>query len=90
MSAAGWSPPPSPTGVAKFHGLPRASLAAMREGQPLLEGFSSRFLREFFVFPYESKDGRVHLAVADPSDTSVLRTMELTLGRETVARDRRL
>jgi general secretion pathway protein E len=70
--------------VAKFHGLPRASLAAMREGRSLLDGFSSRFLREFFVFPYEAADGSVHLAVADPSDSSVLRTMELTLGRSTV------
>jgi general secretion pathway protein E len=81
--SSGLEPAPFADWVAKFHGLPRASLAAMREGRPLLEGFSSRFLREFFVFPYESKDGKVHLAVADPSDTSVLRTMELTLGRET-------
>src|SRR5687768_4101448 len=80
---SGLEPAPFADWVAKFHGLPRASLAAMREGRPLLEGFSSRFLREFFVFPYESKDGKLHLAVADPSDTSVLRTMELTLGRET-------
>jgi general secretion pathway protein E len=70
--------------VAKFHGLPRSALATMREGQPLLDGFSPRFLREFFVFPYETADGTVHLAVADPSDSSVLRTMELTLGRSTV------
>jgi general secretion pathway protein E len=53
----------------------------MRDGRPLLEGFSWRFLREFSVFPYETGDGAVHLAVADPSDLSVLRTMELTLGR---------
>jgi general secretion pathway protein E len=70
--------------VAKFHGLPRAVIATMREGRPLLDGFSSRFLREFFVYPYETADGAVHLAVADPSDSSVLRTMELTLGQSTV------
>jgi general secretion pathway protein E len=81
---SGLEPAPFADAVAKFHGLPRASLARMREGQPLLEGFSSRFLREFFVYPYETANGSVHLAVADPSDTSVLRTMELTLGRETV------
>ena len=81
---SGLEPAPFADAVARFHGLPRASLATLREGRALLDGFSSRFLREFFVFPYESADGKVHLAVADPSDTSVLRTMELTLGRETV------
>ena len=81
---SGLEPAPFANAVAKFHGLPRATLAGMREGRPLLDGFSSRFLREFFVFPYETADGNVHLAVADPSDTSVLRTMELTLGRSTM------
>jgi general secretion pathway protein E len=81
---SGMEPAPFADAVAKFHGLPRAPLATLREGRPLLDGFSSRFLREFFVFPYETADGIVHLAVADPSDTSVLRTMELTLGRSTV------
>jgi general secretion pathway protein E len=81
---SGMEPAPFADAVAKFHGLPRVKLAGMREGRALLDGFSSRFLREFFVFPYETADGSVHLAVADPSDTSVLRTMELTLGRSTV------
>src|SRR4051812_22927777 len=81
---SGLEPAPFADAVAKFHGLPRATLAGMRAGRALLDGFSSRFLREFFVYPYESADGSVHLAVADPSDTSVLRTMELTLGRSTV------
>jgi general secretion pathway protein E len=70
--------------VATFHDLPRATITGLREGKALLDGFSARFLREFFVYPYEAADGKVHLAVADPSDTSVLRTMELTLGRETM------
>ena len=81
---SGLEPAPFADAVAKFHGLPRVTLASMREGRALLEGFSSRFLREFFVYPYETADGSVHLAVADPSDSSVLRTMELTLGRSTV------
>jgi len=81
---SGMEPAPFADAVAKFHGLPRVTLTTIREGHPLLEGFSSRFLREFFVYPYETADGSVHLAVADPSDTSVLRTMELTLGRSTV------
>ncbi|HEX2513014.1 MAG TPA: GspE/PulE family protein [Xanthobacteraceae bacterium] len=81
---SGMEPAPFADAVAKFHGLPRTTLAVMRQGRALLDGFSSRFLREFFVFPYETADGIVHLAVADPSDNSVLRTMELTLGRSTV------
>ena len=81
---SGLEPAPFADAVAKFHGLPRVTLTVLREGQPLLEGFSWRFLREFFVYPYEAADGTVHLAVADPSDTSVLRTMELTLGRSAV------
>src|ERR1700754_1480928 len=84
LERSGMEAAPFADAVAKFHGLTRSSLAVLRDGKPLLDGFSSRFLREFFVYPYESADGKVHLAVADPSDTSVLRTMELTLGRETV------
>src|SRR5262249_9052585 len=83
LERSGMEAAPFADAVAKFHGLPRASLATLRDGKPLLEGFSSSFLRAFFVYPYESADGKVHLAVADPSDISVLRTMELTLGRET-------
>ncbi len=70
--------------VAAFHQLPRASLDAMTAGRPLLERFSPRFLREFAVYPYETDEGEVRLAIADPSDSAVLRTMELTLGRSCV------
>jgi general secretion pathway protein E len=80
LEHSGLEPAAFADAVAAFHNLPRVALATLREGRPLLEGFSSRFLREFFVYPYETADGSVHLAVADPSDSSVLRTMELTLG----------
>lgn len=69
--------------VANFHKLPRTSLTAMRAGEPLLERFSPRFLREYAAFPYEV-DGEVHLALADPSDASIVRMIELTLGRKAV------
>jgi general secretion pathway protein E len=67
--------------VAAFHELPRADLEAMRGGRPLLEQFSTRFLRDMGAFPYETADGELRLAIADPSDTASLRAIELTLGR---------
>jgi general secretion pathway protein E len=67
--------------VATFHDLPRASLDTIRAGVPLIEPFSTRFLRDMGAFPYETPDGELRLAVADPSDTASLRAIELTLGR---------
>lgn len=67
--------------VAGFHGLPRALLAEMRAGRALIDQFSTRFLRECAVLPYGSDGDGIILAVADPSDAAVLRTIELTLGR---------
>ena len=67
--------------VSDFHDLPRADLEAMRAGRPLLEQFSTRFLRDMGAFPYETPDGQLRLAIADPSDTASLRAIELTLGR---------
>jgi general secretion pathway protein E len=67
--------------VAAFHEMSRADLEAMRTGRPLLEQFSTRFLREMGAFPYETPEGELRLALADPSDTASLRAIELTLGR---------
>jgi general secretion pathway protein E len=67
--------------VATFHKLPRVTSGAIRAGKPLLDRFSPRFLREYAVFPYEAKNGEIHLAAADPSDPAIMRMMELTLGR---------
>jgi general secretion pathway protein E len=70
--------------VAAYHDLPQASLGTIRTGKPLLDRFSSRFLREYAVFPYESEDGALHVALADPSDPAIIRMVELTLGRPAV------
>jgi len=67
--------------VAAYHNLPRISLTAMRAGEPLLDRFSPRFLREYAAYPYE-RDGEVHLALADPSDPAIMRMIELTLGQQ--------
>jgi general secretion pathway protein E len=69
--------------VAKYHQLPRISATAMRAGEPLLDRFSPRFLREYALFPYE-RDGEVHLALADPSDIAIVRMIELTLGKPAI------
>jgi general secretion pathway protein E len=70
--------------VATYHKLPRVSLTTMRAGEPLLDRFSPRFLREYAAFPYRTADGETHLALADPSDPAILRMIELTLGRPAV------
>src|SRR6185437_8379330 len=67
--------------VAAYHNLPRISLTAMRAGEPLLDRFSPRFLREYAAYPYE-RGGEVHLALADPSDPAIMRMIELTLGQQ--------
>ena len=43
--------------VACFYGLPRLSLPELIAAQPLVNGFSRRFLRETMVFPYQGDSG---------------------------------
>jgi general secretion pathway protein E len=68
--------------AARFHGLERVTLQDMISAQPLAASFSSRFLRETFVFPYRSSDGGAVLAVVDPSDQSVQRAAQIVLGAD--------
>jgi general secretion pathway protein E len=70
--------------VAAFHHLPHASADAMLAGRSLVHKFSPRFLRQFAIYPYESPDGTLRFALADPSDEAALRAMELSLGRPAV------
>jgi general secretion pathway protein E len=66
--------------IARFFGLPRASLAQLMAASPLVGRFSRRFLREMAVFPYETADGRFELAVADPTDAAPVQAAEIVLG----------
>ena len=66
--------------VARFHALPRMSLAQLMEAAALVGQFSRRFLREMVVFPYEAADGQFQLAVADPNDAAPVRAAEIVLG----------
>jgi general secretion pathway protein E len=66
--------------AARFHGLERISLQDMMSAAPLVATFSQRFLRETVVFPHRSADGRIVLAVADPTDQAAQRAAQIVLG----------
>jgi general secretion pathway protein E len=66
--------------AARFHGLERIALQDMLSAAPLVAGFSQRFLREVLVFPHQSAEGAVALAVADPTDMAARRAAEIVLG----------
>jgi general secretion pathway protein E len=66
--------------AARFHGLERIALQDMLSAAPLVAAFSQRFLREVLVFPHQSTDGAVVLAIADPTDMAAQRAVEIVLG----------
>jgi general secretion pathway protein E len=66
--------------AAQFLGLRRVALPEMLAASPLVTLFSQRFLRDMFVFPYRSADGRPILVAADPSDMATRRAAEIVLG----------
>src|SRR5262245_4935031 len=66
--------------VARFYRLARVSLPQLLAATALVKHFSPRFLREMMVFPYQSADRQLRVAVADPTDTACLRAAEITLG----------
>ena len=68
--------------AAAFYDLPRTTLAQMMAGRALAGRFSRRFLRETMIFPYQLDDGRLRLAVADPSDRAAVRAAEIVLARD--------
>jgi general secretion pathway protein E len=66
--------------VAHFCNLPRAMLPDLLGGQPLVDQFSRRFLREMAVFPYEGAAGEQILAIADPSNSAAIQAATIVLG----------
>jgi general secretion pathway protein E len=66
--------------VAHFYELDRVDLPNIIAAQPLVAGFSRRFLREMSVFPFRADDGNFNsLAIADPTDLAAIRATELVL-----------
>src|SRR5947199_336426 len=66
--------------VSDYWGVARLSLPQLLNSAPCLEGFSRRFLRESTIFPVRAPNGGYRLAVADPSDTAVIRAAEIVFG----------
>jgi general secretion pathway protein E len=68
--------------VALFFKFPRVSLPDLLAAPALVQQFSARFLREMTVYPYQSAEGQVMLAVADPSDSAAVRAAAIVLADE--------
>jgi general secretion pathway protein E len=66
--------------AARFYGYGRVTLEEMLGATPLVAAFSQRFLRETLVFPYQTTDHAIFLAVADPTDLAARRAAEIVLG----------
>jgi general secretion pathway protein E len=66
--------------IAQFFRLQRIGLPELLAGEPQVDGFSKRFLRESMVFPFRAADDSVQLAVADPLDTAAIRAAEIVFG----------
>src|ERR1700723_2182427 len=68
--------------AAHFFEHERVTLQELLQVEPLAESFSSRFLRDTLMFPYQTADGRAALAVADPTDRAAQRAAEIVLRRD--------
>lgn len=67
--------------VAHFYELPRATLQELMVAEPRVQQFSRRFLRDMAVFPFQSANGELIVAVADPSDSASLQAARIVLGK---------
>ena len=68
--------------AAHFFEHERVTLQELLQVEPLAQSFSSRFLRDTLMFPYQTADGRAALAVADPTDRAAQRAAEIVLRRD--------
>jgi general secretion pathway protein E len=66
--------------AARFYHCERVALQDLLAAPPLIAAFSQRFLRETLMFPYQTADRRVALAVADPTEMAARRAAEIVLG----------
>ncbi|WP_424631456.1 GspE/PulE family protein [Bradyrhizobium sp. SYSU BS000235] len=66
--------------AAQFFGVRRIPLPEMLGATSLTELFSSRFLRDMYVFPYRTAEGMPRIVVADPGDRATQRAAEIVLG----------
>lgn len=66
--------------IARYHGLRRVRIDAIGTQNGATRGLSRRFLRDAWLYPFES-DGRVVLALSDPSNTDAIDAVKLAVGR---------
>jgi general secretion pathway protein E len=59
--------------------ISRASFSALAAGRPLLDRFSSRYLRDNGIYLYENALGEVHAAIANQEQLALVDTVEWTL-----------
>ncbi len=62
--------------------FPRVHLRELLNASSPADRFSSRFLRESMMFPFDSGGGRICLALADPADLAARRGAQIVLGGE--------
>jgi general secretion pathway protein E len=65
--------------AADIEGLARVDLEALRNSASLADDFSAVFLREAGLYPHRASNGRVRLALADPSRRDEIHAILLTL-----------
>ena len=65
--------------AATFFKLPRIGLADILGAKSLAPRFSRRFLREASAFPFETAEGALFLAMADPTDRELVKAARLVL-----------
>jgi len=66
--------------IAQFWQLRRLKLPQLLALPGLQERFSPRFLRESMICPFQSEEGGIIVAIADPTDTAAMRAAEIVFG----------
>jgi general secretion pathway protein E len=70
--------------MAEFHGVRLVDAAEIPDSPPAIDRLSVEFMRSARILPIRVADGRVELAMADPSDGSVLENVEVVTGLQVV------
>ncbi len=79
LDSSDFSPDEMADHVAAYFDSPRITLAELLSVPSLVHLFTRRFLREAMVFPYDAGEGRVGLAVADPTDRTARKAAQIVL-----------
>ncbi len=70
--------------MAEFHGVRLVDATEIPDSPPAIDRLSVEFMRSARILPIRIADGRVELAMADPSDGSVLENVEVVTGLQVV------